>query len=204
MSVSIVSGASADLQTIDPTSKAGRVTLYRSDGSLLSREYAGLYRAKIEVIPTTLTANTTYFAMRNLGARKVYLRRINLQVGFSGTAAATRGSYSLCRFGSATPTGGTAETIIKLRNSWPTSSVTDIRFAPGGLTTTSVVFEAPFHLITHTNQLMIDREEAIEQDAEDEDWTFELAVNEGFCIRAYTAVVLGSSVTGSVIWAERA
>jgi hypothetical protein len=179
------------------------VTLLRSDGALLSREYSGIYRAKIEIIPTTVTANTTYFAMRNLGAKKVYLRRINVQVGFSGTAVASRGSYSLCRFGSATPTGGVAETIIKTRNSWPTSSVTDIRAAPGGLTTTSVVFEAPFHLITHTNQLNIDREEAIEQDAEDEDWTFELAVNEGFCIRAYTALVAGSYLTGSVVWAER-
>lgn len=203
MSATIKSGATADLLTVDATSKAGRVTSYRSDGVLLSREYTGVYRTRIEIIPTTVTLGTTYFAMRNLGARKVYLRRINVSVGFSGTAALTRGSYSFVRFGSATPTGGTAPVIIKTRNSWATSSVTDVRYAPGGLTTTSVVFEEPFHLVTHTNQVNNDREEAIEQDAEDEDWTMELAVNEGFCIRAYTALVAGSYMTGSVVWAER-
>jgi hypothetical protein len=33
MGVEIKSGNSSDLQTVDPTSKAGRVTMYRSDGT---------------------------------------------------------------------------------------------------------------------------------------------------------------------------
>lgn len=203
MSATIKSGASADLLTVDPTSKAGRVTLYRPDGSEIYRQYAGIYRLPIEIIPTTLTINSTYFAMRNTGTRRAFVRLIDVSLGFAGTAALSRGIYSLHRFGSATPTGGTGLAIIKTRNSWPTSSIGDARFAPGGLTTTSVVFEGAAHLLPHTNQVTVDRQDEINHAYEDEDWWIELAVNEGLCIRAYTALVAGSFLAGSLLWAER-
>jgi hypothetical protein len=203
MSATIKSGATADLWTVDATSKAGRATLYKADGSLYYNTYAGIYRARIEIIPTTLTLGTTYFAMRNLGTRRCYIRVIDISIGFSGTAALTRGIYEIDRFSAATPTGGTTQTALKTRNTWPASSMTDIRFAPGGLTTTGVTFEAPFHLIGHTNQVTVDRDDRIAPPSDDEDFWMEIAVNEGLCIRANTALVAGTYLTGSIVWAER-
>lgn len=201
MSVQII-GPSGNVQETN-AGKGAFVTLYRADGSAIYQQYAGIYRARIEVIPTTLTLGTTYFAMRNLGTRRAFIRVFDLSAGFSGTAALTRSIYELVRFSAATPTGGTAQTALKTRNTWPTSSVTDIRFAPGGLTTTGVTFEAPFHLIGHTNQVTVDRDDRLAPPPDDEDFWLELAVNEGFAIRANTAIVAGSYLTGSILWPER-
>jgi len=58
MSAEIKSGASPDLLVVDPVSKAARVTLYNQDGSLVERMNDGKYVARVEVVPTTLTAGT--------------------------------------------------------------------------------------------------------------------------------------------------
>lgn len=198
----IKSGATADKWTIDPTSKAGRVTLYRSDGTEVYPVYAS-YLVRIEVIPTTLTAATTYFTMRNLGTKRAFIRKIELKMGFSGTVAASRSLFEIERFSTATPTAGTALTALKKDNTYAASSVTDIRYAPGGLTTTSVVFEAPFHLTGITNQLTVDHSQDMEYVGDGEIGKLVLAVNEGLCIRANTAIVLGAYLIGSITWDER-
>lgn len=199
----IQSGGSTDTLTVDATSKAARVTQYTTAGALTNPEYAGSYITRVEVIPTTLTAGTTYFTMRNLGTRRVFIRRMEFKLGFSGTAAASRSLYEIERFSAATPTGGTAITALKKDNTHPASSVTDIRFAPGGLTTTGVTFEAVLHLIGHTNQLTIDHSQDLSFIGDGEAGKIVLAVNEGLCIRANTAIVAGSYLVGNITWDER-
>jgi len=198
----IKSGVDATLWTIDPTSKAGRVTQYETDGQLINKEYAGCYRTPIEIVPTTLTLGTTYFTMRNLGTRRAWIVRLELKTGFSGTAAATRSLYEIERFSAATPTGGTALTAIKNDNTFSASSLTDIRFAPAGLTTTGVTFEQRWHMTGNTNQLNVDMGQDFTP-AADERQKFQLAVNEGLAIRANTAIVAGSYLIGSIQWCER-
>ena len=198
----IKSGVSTDQWTIDPVSKAGRVTLYDSSGKLVVKEYDASYMVRIEVIPTTLTAGTTYFAMRNVGGKRVFIRKIEMKLGFSGTATASRSLYEWERFSAATPTGGTALTALKKGSTFPNSSVGDIRFAPGGLTITGVVFEAPFHLVGNTNQLNNDQTQDISYVDGPDIGRLVLAVGEGLCVRANTAIVAGSYLIGSITWDE--
>lgn len=198
----IQSGVTTDTLTIDTISKAARITQYTTNGNLINKEYLGSYMVRIEIVPTVLTAGTTYFAMRNLGPNRVFIRRIELKVGFAGTAVASRSLYEMERFSAATPTAGTTLAALKKDNTSGTSSVGDIRFAPGGLTTTGVIFEAPFFLTGHTNQLSIDHEQDL-QFSEEEGDKMVLAVNEGFAIKANTAIVLGSYLVGTIMWDER-
>jgi hypothetical protein len=197
----IRSGATTDELTVDPTSKAARVTQYGALGTPVYGSYVGAYMTKIEIVPTTLNAGTTYFSMRNLGTKDIHIHRILLYSSFSGVNAATRSIFEIERFTTATPTAGTAQTAVKKATSFPTSNVTDIRFAPGGLTTTNVVFGDPFTLVNVTNQLSYQTAFQIEY-PEEQDNRLILAANEGLCIRANTAIVAGAALLGSIDWDE--
>jgi hypothetical protein len=200
----IKSGDSTDELTVDPTSKAARSTLYDSEGNPVFNPFLGSYSARIEIIPSTLTDGTTYWSMRNLGANRVFINRLLLKIGFSGTAAATRSLFNIGRFSVATPTAGTAITAVKKDNLHPATSVTDIRFAPGGLTTTGVTFEAPMHVLGPTNQLNDDHYMDLRfGDLSSISDKMILAIGEGLCIRAIGAVVAGSHLLGSIHWDER-
>lgn len=194
----IQSGAGVDVATVDPSSKALRVTLYNPDGATHDKEFTGNYSVPVEVIPTTLTDGTTYFSMRNLGTKDCWLHKIRVKLGFSGTAAASRSLFQLRRFSGATPTGGTALTPVKFDNTYPASSMTDIRYAPGGLTTTGCVFEQRFETVGVTNQLNNDQAAGIDFG----DHKFLLAPGEGIAVSAYGAVVLGAWHIGQVSWDE--
>src|SRR3990167_1796754 len=130
----IKSGATTDELTVDPTSKAARVTLYDSSGNELQKPPAGGYLLPIRVRQTAATASGTVWSMRALTAgKKVYVRRIVVNCMFDGTAAASTSQYNLLRFRTATPTAGTALTVVKRDTADPTSIVTDARFLDTGL-----------------------------------------------------------------------
>lgn len=205
----IQSGATADLWTIDPTSNAGRVTLYGSDGNESCKPPTGAYIANINVRQSAATAaNSTIWTMRNVsGPATVYIRHIRLMVSFDGTAAATTTlRYDLMRFDTATPTGGTAVTVVKKRSTYGTSVVSDVRFLDTGLTTTGVNFGAAFHTVglaaSVTNGIM---EEDLDYATSIERYNapFELASGEGLAIRLNVAAVVGLSIRGSVTWDEK-
>lgn len=84
MGVTIKSGASTDEQTIDPISKAARVTLYNSDGSYNGEKRT--YRAST-VIPlvAAVTANVPFFNIIGSGTTLVKVKRIRVS-GMSLTA----------------------------------------------------------------------------------------------------------------------
>lgn len=195
----IQSGDSADLVTVDPASKALRVTLYNSDGSIKDKEFSGNYSVPMEVIPAgTLADGTTYFAMRNTGSKSVWIHKIRVKIGFSGTAAASRSLFQYRRFSGATPSGGTAVAPVPFSNAYGASSVTDARFAPGGLTMTGVTFEQRFETVGVTNQINNDQAAGIDFG----EHKFLLAPGEGIAVSAYGNVVAGCWHIGQISWDE--
>ncbi len=219
MSTKIVSGASADLLTVDPTSKAARVTLYDTAGNAIDAPPTGSYMVPINIRQTAATAAAaTVFAMRNSTGKTCYIRRIYLVQGFDGTSpAATTLRYGIARFSAATPTGGSTIPIIKKRTSYTTSNVTDVRFVDTGLTTTSVTFETEFvslGLPLYSIQVgapttsgacgpVVVNSLMFEKAGQNFD-TFELAASEGLCIRILTiSTVIGSTLNGFICWDER-
>lgn len=195
--MAIIQSPTGVQQEVDSLPKASRIIEYKADGTPVQATNTGEYLSRLEIIPTTLTAGVSYFTMRNLGALKVYITKIEMKVGFSGVAAASRSTYEIARFTTATPSGGVAIVPTK-KNTAMATSTCDVRFAPAGLTVTGVVVEAPWHLVGHTNQVTIDHSQDIEFDS-----PFILNPNEGLIIRSNTALVLGSYLIGSIRWNER-
>lgn len=199
---------SAEKLTVDPTSKAARVTLYDSAGNkLLLDTPTGAYMLPVNIRQSAATAaNATVWAMRNGATKVMSIRRLRLAMMFDGTAAATTTlKYTIQRFSAATPTAGTALTVIKKRSSYGASTVADARFLDTGLTTTSVTFETDAHIlalpisVTSGNAFY-----DIQFGRANEPYgDFELAVNEGLCIRLLNTAVVGQGLVGGVEWDER-
>ena len=200
MAAEIKSGASADLATVDPISKALRVGLYNSDGSEIFPTFDGNYSVPIDVVPSTLTDGTTYWAIRNTGAKNAHIHRIRIKLGFVGTEAASGSKFQLRRFSAATPTGGTALTPNKFNNLAPASSIGDCRFAPAGLTETGLSFEQRFEMLGVSSSHSNDAPATIKFG----EHKFILAPGEGLAISAYGAVVAGCWIIGAVSWDEKA
>lgn len=200
--MALIKGGTSGVELeIDALPKAARGILYKADGTSLYPVNTGSYITRFEIVPTTLLTTTAYWHIRNLDSTKsMFIRSLDMKLGFSGTAAATRSLYELTRTGAATPTGGTNVTPTKMLTTMPASIATDNRFAPGGLTMTSVTFGDPIHLFGNTNQLSADHEHALRFEREN---PLILLPNEGLVIRANGAVVLGSYVIGSIRWDER-
>jgi hypothetical protein len=213
MSAIIVGGTSGTGLEVDTTSKAARATLYDSAGNEIAAPASGSYVAQIDLRPGAITAGAAValWAIRNLGSKVAYIRRILLQGSVNPTTAvASSWYYTLNRFSAATPTGGNSITVLKKRNSYGSTSVTDARqiasAATSGLTTTSVTFEAAFSVLAgprnNAANAVLDLNfctSALERFN-----TFELAVNEGLAILLPTnASIAGDFMTGHIEWDER-
>jgi len=192
---------------VDATSKAARVTLYDSAGNEVNSPPVGSYILPVNIRQTAATAaNATVWAMRNGATRTVFIREINLSLGFDGTAAATTTCrYGFQRFTAATPTAGTALTAIKRRAAYDVSTIADARFVDTGLTTTSVVFETDFAVIgLPISVTSVNRSVCITFEGAGERYdSFELAPNAGLAIRLNVAAVIGLSLNGFISWDER-
>lgn len=87
----IQSGATSDTWTIDPTSKAGRVTLYRTSGGLTERNIDGMYHFTTAVLASVVTAHNctaTGYAWLEVpvaSAKRARLRQLTA-VSFLGVA----------------------------------------------------------------------------------------------------------------------
>lgn len=199
----IVGGTSGASLDVGSTSKGAYVELVDAAG----RKWAPVesYMAQIDFTPaTTFADGTTYWTMRNVSGTKIALiRRLELILAFTGTAAASVSSYRIERFSAATPTTGTAITVVKKKSAFTASAITDIRFNNTGLTTTGVTFETgAMTRVMHMNQL-----QAVAFDlsftGEGEVPKFELASGEGLAIRANGTIVSGTRMTGCISWDER-
>ena len=107
----IKSGASTDQLTVDPLSKAARVSLYNLDGS-----YAGekaTYRASTIVpLVVAVTANRTIFNVLGSATKTVTVKRIRV----SGPTLTAVGYFAInvVRYSTAT-TGGTSTTLVNVQ-----------------------------------------------------------------------------------------
>jgi hypothetical protein len=164
---------------------------------------AAYYSAPVNIRQTAATAaNATVWSMRNASGstKTIYLERIFLSMAFDGATPLTRTSlkYDLVRYTSATPTGGTAITVVAQDSSSAATQVTDVRFLDTGLTTTGVSFGTPIATIicpeTDNGPVAQYIREAI---------AVKLAPGEGFCIRLDVAAVVGQSISGEIVWSER-
>ena len=100
------SGATSDQLTIDPTSKAARVTLYGSDGSYNGEK--ATYRAST-IIPlvAAVTVNVPFFNIIGSASKTITVKRIRV----SGMTLTAVGYFTInCEKLSTASTGGTSTT----------------------------------------------------------------------------------------------
>lgn len=218
--VTVQSGATSDLLTIDATSKAFRGTLYDTAGIEINvTPSGGAYTAPINLRHTAATAaGSKVWAMRNGNTKTMRIRTFFFTLGFDGTAIpATNLGYSIQRYG----TGGSANannsltdrnrSAIKKRSSYSASTLAGGVFdykddATTGLTWTSnptfetdaIVLRFPCS-VTNTvvpfNAYFLQTNESFS--------CFELAINEGITILVNpVAAIIGQSLTGFIEWDE--
>lgn len=198
----IQSGSTADQLTVDPTSKAARVTIYNSDGSTYFHEFLSEQYLSVNIPRFTgaLAAGTMLFSMRNSTTRRLKIVRTVLIASFDGTAAATTAQYSVRRFTTATPTAGTALTLLVVPEDTtkPATQIADARCATAsaGLTITSVVVGNPIVGVAcsrgGTGQTtVIDHSQDIV-----------LNSSEGICVQYDGTGVIGDALTVTMYWGE--
>jgi len=115
MALPIVSGASTDQWTVDPTSKAGRVTLYDTAGNPIIANYLGRYMHPIVFRATgTPVANVILHKIQNSnGTRTVVINRINLSLFFDGVATDSLMTIEIGKVTGMTLITGDTTAIIK-------------------------------------------------------------------------------------------
>ena len=204
MSVKIAGAATNQDLEVDLTSKAARVTLYRSDGSEISN-IPTAYLLPIPMLRLTaaIAAASKIWAMRNGTSKMMRIKRLALFVGFDGTAAATTSCYQLMRFAGATPSGGTALSAVKKKSSLGASTMMDARYNYGAaLTVTGITFETSCLEIGAQRQVNANNGMGLFADLEGPDSIIELAPNEGLAINLFVASVIGDSIGGYIEWEE--
>lgn len=162
------------------------------------------HKIRVEIAAAAaLAANAAIWFVRNTHAsRKVHIRRLFLNLGFSGTAAASRSIYHLIRFSAATPSGGTTIAAVKDDSTNAVASaVGAAQQHTAALTVTGVTFDTnPIALFGHTNQLSA----SVPVDLDLLSERIILNPGEGLAIRAHAATVAGSFGVGFLSWSEMA
>jgi len=212
MAVEIKSGVSADLLTIDATSKAARVTLYNTDGTPIIPATTPkiYYTTTAGMTLATLAANSCACALTNPAAsgRVIYVLRCLITTCFSGTAAATYVPYTLSR-GTGTPGGGTANksgATIGKRNPSDDNSIATFYYGPAAVTGLTDDSAANFAGCLIGHQVgQIDSIDLLPISIKTNDY-----LRDGFIISAGTSLTLrnrlisvaGTNLTVTMVWAE--
>ena len=104
MAIELVSGASSDELTIDPVSKAARVTLYNIDGTY-NGEKATYRAATLDPFVAAVTADVPFFLIEGSATKTITVKRIAIS-GLTLTAVAYL-AMNVCKYSTAAA-GGTA------------------------------------------------------------------------------------------------
>lgn len=210
----IKSGASSDQLTIDPTSKAGRVTLYDAAGNCLSP--SELARGAVNILvrqSATTAAGATVWGLRNSSStRTINILRIMFQCSFDGTGAATLMRYEFLKAtGVSAFSGGSAVTAAIFKTALGQGTGVDPRVLDTGLTLTGAAFGGSLYTISHGRLTPSATAQAaggqhIIDFSELGMGPLELAQNEVLCLRngPTNTSVIGDSVFGSVEFIEKA
>lgn len=143
----IKSGVSSDVLTVDPTSKAARVTLYNSLGNEISSanplyvntieqsslpNSLGTYSAASwRIIGTATTSQVLMTIRNNAGSSDIAIRRLAVDVNYSAAAVDLVQAYFRFWLNTGTiPIGGSAPTKWALDSTYPASqAATEVLFA---------------------------------------------------------------------------
>lgn len=184
------------------------VVLYDSSNTEIAAPPVGSYTCPVNIRQTTTTtaggAAGTVWYLNAVGVA-LYIRRAVLSVGFDGTAATNTVRYSLARFGTAVCSAGTAIVPTKKKTSYSASSAT-AGFVDTGVTTTNVVFAAPFATlgcpISVTSKAVPYHLNFITPGQKYSD--FVIAAGEGLAIYLDVTGVVGQTISGYIEYDERA
>jgi hypothetical protein len=210
----IQSGASADLWTIDPTSKAGRVSLYDVGGNALAPAELARAEANILVRQTATTAaGACVWGLRNNNStRTIQVLRIKYSMSFDGTGAASLMRYEWVKATAVTVfSGGVAVTPALLKTSLGAPTQAEVRVLDTGLTTTGITGAAALYgsnwprLTFSATQAGGISGQHLMDFAELGAGPLELAQNEILCLRngPTNASVVGDTVLGGVLFIEK-
>lgn len=182
------------------------VTLYDSGGAEIHPVPSASFMAPINIRQTATTAaQSTVWYLNAAGALGLYIRRLVLQVGFDGTAAASTVRYDLLRYGTAVCSGGIAITPIKKSTANATATTATAGFADTGVTVTSVVFETafatlacPISVTSRSSVYPINLVTPAQRFGE-----IVIASGQGLAIQLTVTAVVGQTITGYVEWDEK-
>lgn len=174
----------------------------RSDGSAVFLGYDQGLLIPFTIQPTTLTDNTTYFAMRNEGNNVIWVLELIIQTIYSGIpgASVAPSFYKFGRFRGATPSGGTNVTPAASRTLQYAHGLTYVQTSNGGLTTTGVTFDSHAATAVVHNQASIGKVGFSKPESSD---GFQILPGDGICCRADGAIVSGAGLTGLFIVGEK-
>jgi hypothetical protein len=203
MAIQLISGASSDILTIDPASKAARVTLYGPDGeprAFISNRDRGIADVRVQQSATT-GAPAVVWAIRSVTtARVVYVSKLWLQLYQSGTGAATELWYELIKGTGCTGiSNGSTVTPLRKRTLLVNPDV-EVKVLDTGLTLTGVTLGSAFFnclwpRITHSATATANSaSNPFVLDFGDE--PIELALNEVLAIRTVNTAVVGDGIIG--------
>jgi hypothetical protein len=216
MPVQIQSGTSSSALTIDPVSKAARVTLYTTDGSPLHPQdaYRGIVSISVRQLLTSGAAQgSAVWAIHNVtGTKTINIKQVQIQMFFDGTAAATLMKYEFVKATGVTSlTGGTAVVPLAKKTSISTTAAAKVMVfdgsanlsAPGAIyggvmcplvsgrvTQTALSFSSTLSTMSFENF---------------REFPIELAANEMLALRpsaGWTGTVIGDNIVGYVEFSE--
>lgn len=201
----IKSGTTADLLSVDPTSKAARVTLYDALGTPLNSPdtFRGFYSVKVRQSAATGAGATVFAIWNGTAGKTINISSISLQLFFDGTAAATLMEYELLKAtGVSAFSGGVVVTAaIKKGTLPPVSAVA--RILDTGLTLTGASFGAQIIDMaqgrvtqTTTNFASTLRPDNVFETP------IELAFQEALVLRQVVTSVIGDRIMGCVEFSE--
>lgn len=203
MSVEIVSGASVDKWTIDPTSKAGRVTLYDAAGNALlgaARVITGVYSFSLnDVAGATGTANN-YLSLLNPAGSGIQIALLRADYNAYAVAATiAKSSMRLSRISAATV--GTTSTAYTKHKGTMASALGIIRTGNPTVTLVADIKGFPPPVCITAVGCMSSPE--IDLNPRDEREQFHFAEGEGCCFNhAVVAQNANSTFNIRLMWME--
>ena len=152
--------------------------------------------------PTTLTAGSVYFAMRNSSATKnIRVRQLRILQQFAGTAAASSSDFAIQPYShTSAPTGGTAilTDIIPVNPLNATPSALNLRASVVAGIVSGGTLDPRKILFGSTNQLAMSNEFLIQVP----DSPLTMPPTAGFIVRAESAIVAGTTLRVTMLWDE--
>lgn len=193
--------------TIDPTSKAARLTEYDSSGLALVTVPSSVFMLPVHSYHNVFFTSPVYDWSMYVGAPEeqsgrisIRIKRLYLNLAFDGNEAANSAQVSGILFYNAIPTGGTQLIPVALTDMPANSRIFDARTGVS-LTVTDVTFLSSYPFTGH----IVNRKNAEQQLILDSKTPLILAPGQGLVIRmTLTSGIIQAdcSFSGFIIWEE--